>query len=70
MDFTNFDTPPDQAIRHDFSQRDFASVEKEFIEIFDKLTRKSHYYISVEIDGCKGGWETIRKSRAFMRGIF
>lgn len=34
MDFPIFDVPPDKAMEHDFSQRDFVSVEKEFLAIF------------------------------------
>lgn len=37
MDFAIFDVPPDKATEHDFSQRDFASVEQEFIAIFNSL---------------------------------
>ena len=33
-----FDTPPSKSMEHDFSQRDFMSVEKEFITIFKRLT--------------------------------
>lgn len=38
MDFPIFDVPPDKAMDHDFAQRDFASVEKEFIAIFNRLS--------------------------------
>ncbi|MDR3542112.1 MAG: phosphohydrolase [Desulfosporosinus sp.] len=34
MDFPIFDIPPERATEHDFSQRDFASVELEFLAIF------------------------------------
>jgi len=34
MDFSIFDVPPDKATEHDFSQRDFANVEQEFLAIF------------------------------------
>ena len=37
MDFPIFETPPDLAIQHDFSQKDFTSVEKEFIAIFNNV---------------------------------
>lgn len=33
------DTQPDKVMEHDFSQRDFTSVEKEFISIFNRLTQ-------------------------------
>lgn len=42
MNFPIFDVPPDKATDHDFSIRDFASVEQEFIEIYDRLK-----YISI-----------------------
>lgn len=35
MDFPIFDVPPDKATEHDFSQRDFAGVEQEFISMFN-----------------------------------
>ena len=34
MDFPIFDTPPELATQHDFSQKEFASVEQEFLGIF------------------------------------
>ncbi|HZK53649.1 MAG TPA: phosphohydrolase [Desulfosporosinus sp.] len=34
MEIQMFDPPPNKAMEHDFSQRDFASVEKEFIVAF------------------------------------
>lgn len=38
MDFLIFDNPPYLTVQHDFSQRDFASVEKEFLAIFFKCS--------------------------------
>lgn len=38
MDFPIFDSPPDLVAKHDFNQRDFASVEKEFLAIFNGIT--------------------------------
>jgi len=37
MDFPMLDSPPDKATEHDFSERDFASVEQEFLAIFNSL---------------------------------
>lgn len=37
MDFHMFDPPPNKAMEHDFSQREFVSVEKEFKLIFNKI---------------------------------
>lgn len=37
MSFPIFETPPYKAMEHDFSQRDFMSVEKEFIRLFNGL---------------------------------
>ena len=37
MDFQMFDPPPDKATEHDFSVQDFASVEQEFLAIFDRI---------------------------------
>lgn len=37
MDVGIFDTPPSKPMEHDFSQREFKSVEKEFLTIFSKL---------------------------------
>ncbi len=38
MEFTIFDTPPYKAMENDFSQRDFAGVEQEFMSAFKRLT--------------------------------
>jgi len=54
MDFRMFDPPPVLATQHDFSQRDFTSVEKEFIAAFNRLTGVQKGYCCVGIDGCKG----------------
>jgi hypothetical protein len=37
MDFPIFDTPPELATQHDFSQRDFANVEQELLAIFNSV---------------------------------
>jgi len=50
MNFPIFDVPPFKAIEHDFTQREFASVEQEFLEIFSSIYR--------ELDGMRSN---IRK---------
>jgi len=42
MEIHMFDPPPNKATEHDFSQRDFASVEKEFLAAFNRLTGADH----------------------------
>lgn len=37
MDFPIFETLPPKAMEHDFSPRDFASVEREFIDIYKSI---------------------------------
>ncbi|EGW36704.1 HD domain-containing protein [Desulfosporosinus sp. OT] len=37
MDLGILDIPPSKSMEHDFSQREFKSVEKEFLTIFSKL---------------------------------
>lgn len=50
-------------IAHDFSQRDFVSVEKEFLACFRRLKGADAggqaEGLFVGIDGCKGGWAVI-----------
>lgn len=50
---------PQMAMKHDFSQRDFISVESEFISCFKKLTGTGERYKCVGIDGCKGKWIAV-----------
>ncbi len=38
MDYKIFDTPPDKVMEHDFLQKDFIGVEKEFMEIYYDVT--------------------------------
>lgn len=40
MEIQMFNPPPNKAMEHDFSQRDFVSVEKEFIAAFKELISK------------------------------
>jgi len=59
MDFRMFDPPPVLVTQHDFSQRDFTSVEKEFAAAFNRLTGVQKGYCCVGIDGCRGGWVAV-----------
>lgn len=59
MGFPIFDTKPFKAMVHDFSQRDFVSIEKEFIHIFKRLTNVQESFCCVGIDGCKGKWIAV-----------
>lgn len=54
-----FDNPPEKYMEHDFSQRDFANVENEFIYIFNRLTQEKRGFGSIGIDGCRGGWIAV-----------
>lgn len=54
-----FDAPPNKFMEHDFSQRDFKSVEQEFISAFNRLTGTHKGYSCVGIDGCKGKWVVV-----------
>ena len=44
MDVCIFDVAPQISMEHDFSLRDFASVEKEFLSAFNKLTGLENGY--------------------------
>ncbi|WP_206812923.1 DUF429 domain-containing protein [Paradesulfitobacterium ferrireducens] len=59
MDFKLLDAPPKLVTEHDFSQRDFGSVKKEFLAKFNAITRKKTSIKCVGIDGCKGGWVVV-----------
>ena len=39
MDYPIFDSPPGRATDFDFSQRDYSSVEKEFLSVFAAIRR-------------------------------
>jgi predicted RNase H-like nuclease/5'-deoxynucleotidase YfbR-like HD superfamily hydrolase len=59
MDIELFETAPVKTMEHDFSQRDFISVEQEFMAGFNRLTSKNNIYSCVGIDGCKGQWVAV-----------
>jgi predicted RNase H-like nuclease len=60
MECQIYDPPPFKVMEHDFSQRDFMSVEKEFMTNFFRLTHiQTGGFTCVGIDGCKGGWLTV-----------
>lgn len=54
-----FDTAPDISMEHEFSQKDFIAVEREFIHLFSRLTSNSSHFSSIGIDGCKNGWLAV-----------
>ena len=45
MDYQIFETAPQKSMEHDFAQRDFVSVEQEFITAFNKLTGNSKAHL-------------------------
>lgn len=59
MDHHLFDMPPKLATKHDFSQKDFVNVEREFLANFFSITKESPGYRCVGIDGCKVGWVAV-----------
>lgn len=59
MNVDVFDEAPHIATQHDFSLREFAGVEKEFVSIFSRLTGSNKGYCCVGIDGCKGKWVAV-----------
>lgn len=54
-----YDGKPYIAMEHDFSLRDFEAMEKEFIYIFNLLTKGKKGFSSVGVDGCKKGWVVV-----------
>ncbi len=59
MDIKIADIIPVKSIEFDFLQRDFVSVEQEFIDEFNKITGKSAGYSCIGIDACKGKWVAV-----------
>jgi 5'-deoxynucleotidase YfbR-like HD superfamily hydrolase len=71
MDYKLFDKFPSKTMEHDFSQKDFTIVEKEFLYEFDRLTGEKKSFSSVGVDGCKYGWVSVNiKDRDFEVEIF
>ncbi|NCA97983.1 MAG: DUF429 domain-containing protein [Clostridia bacterium] len=54
-----FADPPIVERDHDFSQRDFASVEMEFLDLFLDLELASPAWHVVGVDGCRSGWVSV-----------
>lgn len=54
-----FDTAPDISMEHEFSQKDFIAVEREYIHLFSRLTTDRSHFSSIGIDGCKNGWLAV-----------
>lgn len=54
--------PPQIMMKHDFSQREISSVEKEFLYIFRNLTGEKKGCSYVGIDGCRVGWVAVEIS--------
>ena len=59
MDINLSDMTPVISMKHDFSQRDFKSVEHEFVSAFNRFTGKTNSYSCVGIDGCQGKWVAV-----------
>jgi predicted RNase H-like nuclease len=71
MQHAIFEEIPYGAMQHDFSQRDFMTVEKEFISHFHRLTGIQRDFECIGIDGCKGGWVAVTiAGKGFEIGIF
>lgn len=60
MDERIFDIAPFIAMKHNFSQRDFISVEKEFIYSYESLTKGNNRNSFLGVDGCKGGYVAVK----------
>ena len=59
MDSLIFTDRPYISMEHDFSQREFVNVEKEFISIFNRITSKQNNCTCIGIDDSKGGWVVV-----------
>jgi predicted RNase H-like nuclease len=46
-------------MKHDFSQRDFKHVEKEFLYLAQSIGEEKPGWRCVGIDGCRGGWIAV-----------
>lgn len=54
-----FAKPPVVERDHDFSQRDFSSVEMEFLDLFSDLEHVRPAWQVVGVDGCRTGWVSV-----------
>jgi len=54
-----FACPPVVERDHDFSQRDFAAVEMEFLDLFSDLELTRPAWQVVGVDGCRTGWVSV-----------
>lgn len=59
MDEKIFDEEPFIAMKHNFSQRDFKTVESEFIYAFENLNKSDTKNSFVGVDGCKYGYVAV-----------
>ena len=59
MDEKIFDEDPFIAMKHNFSQRDFKTVESEFIYTFENLNKSHTKNSFVGVDGCKYGYVAV-----------
>lgn len=50
---------PEIYMRHDFTQRDFRQVEKEFLYSMQSIEEEKPNWRCVGIDGCRGGWIAV-----------
>ncbi|MCD8498678.1 MAG: hypothetical protein LRY35_01455, partial [Clostridiales bacterium] len=54
-----FASPPVVERDHDFSQKDFATVEMEFLDLFSDLELTRPAWQVVGVDGCRTGWVSV-----------
>lgn len=54
-----WDSEPELTMKHDFSQRDFKLVEKEFLYSMQSIEGEKPNWRCVGIDGCRGGWIAV-----------
>ncbi|OOP72852.1 DUF429 domain-containing protein [Clostridium beijerinckii] len=59
MDEKIFNEDPFIAMKHNFSQRDFKTVESEFIYTFENLNKSHTKNSFVGVDGCKYGYVAV-----------
>ncbi|MDF2656891.1 MAG: hypothetical protein K0R19_3365 [Bacillota bacterium] len=59
MDEKLWEDKPEINMKHDFTQRDFKHVEKEFIYSMQSIEGEKPNWRCVGIDGCRGGWIAV-----------